>query len=81
MQLLQIVGTDLTSHLSQSFESMQRLCDKYNRAIDSIHQLVSGFISARELHVNRKPEQECQRIVFCSVSLDAARSISWMHLV
>lgn len=24
-----------------SFESMQRLCDKYNRAIDSIHQLVS----------------------------------------
>lgn len=26
--------------LSHSFESMQRLCDKYNRAIDSIHQLV-----------------------------------------
>lgn len=25
-----------------SFESMQRLCDKYNRAIDSIHQLVGG---------------------------------------
>ena len=23
-----------------SFESMQRLCDKYNRAIDGIHQLV-----------------------------------------
>lgn len=29
---------------SQSFESMQRLCDKYNRAIDSIHQLVSLFV-------------------------------------
>ena len=26
-----------------SFESMQRLCDKYNRAIDSIHQLVCGL--------------------------------------
>lgn len=23
---------------------MQRLCDKYNRAIDSIHQLVSLFV-------------------------------------
>lgn len=23
---------------------MQRLCDKYNRAIDSIHQLVGGFL-------------------------------------
>lgn len=30
---------------SYSFESMQRLCDKYNRAIDSIHQLVSHFLS------------------------------------
>lgn len=27
-----------------SFESMQRLCDKYNRAIDSIHQLVGSLI-------------------------------------
>lgn len=30
-----------------SFESMQRLCDKYNRAIDSIHQLVGGRLSPR----------------------------------
>lgn len=29
--------------LPSSFESMQRLCDKYNRAIDSIHQLVGGL--------------------------------------
>lgn len=36
----------LGQHLSlacSSFESMQRLCDKYNRAIDSIHQLVGGL--------------------------------------
>lgn len=32
---------------SLSFESMQRLCDKYNRAIDSIHQLVGGSPLAR----------------------------------
>lgn len=57
--LLQIIGTNLTPRLSQSFESMQRLCDKYNRAIDSIHQLVSGFISAREFHVNTNYEQDC----------------------
>lgn len=25
---------------------MQRLCDKYNRAIDSIHQLVSFFVGS-----------------------------------
>lgn len=59
VRLLQMIGTNLTSRLSQSFESMQRLCDKYNRAIDSIHQLVSGFISARESHVNAKHEQDC----------------------
>lgn len=54
-----MIGTNLRSGLSQSFESMQRLCDKYNRAIDSIHQLVSGFVSARELHVKAKHEQDC----------------------
>lgn len=53
----------LMSRLSQSFESMQRLCDKYNRAIDSIHQLVSGFISAREFHVKAKHEQDCHHSV------------------
>lgn len=31
---------ELGCPLCCSFESMQRLCDKYNRAIDSIHQLV-----------------------------------------
>uniref|UniRef100_A0A8C3NUY4 Histone-lysine N-methyltransferase, H3 lysine-79 specific n=1 Tax=Cyanoderma ruficeps TaxID=181631 RepID=A0A8C3NUY4_9PASS len=31
----------LIDYDTKSFESMQRLCDKYNRAIDSIHQLVS----------------------------------------
>lgn len=36
-------GIDFVScFFCRSFESMQRLCDKYNRAIDSIHQLVSS---------------------------------------
>lgn len=35
--------------LSYSFESMQRLCDKYNRAIDSIHQLVSPHMGTFSL--------------------------------
>lgn len=39
--LVQNDGIHFVSCYSHSFESMQRLCDKYNRAIDSIHQLVS----------------------------------------
>lgn len=60
---------------------MQRLCDKYNRAIDSIHQLVSGLISARKFHVNMNHEQYCNCPVCCSASLDAACNKSWKYLV
>lgn len=59
---------------------MQRLCDKYNRAIDSIHQLVSSLNSAREFHAIMNHEQSCNCPV-CSVSLDAACNKSWKYLV
>ncbi|KAB0391915.1 hypothetical protein E2I00_002133, partial [Balaenoptera physalus] len=36
-----------------SFESMQRLCDKYNRAIDSIHQLWKG--TTQPMKLNTRP--------------------------
>lgn len=80
VRLLQVIGTNLASRLSQSFESMQRLCDKYNRAIDSIHQLVSGFISAREFHVHTNMSRTAIT-VGCSLSLDAGSNISWRRLV
>uniref|UniRef100_A0A8D0GYP8 Histone-lysine N-methyltransferase, H3 lysine-79 specific n=1 Tax=Sphenodon punctatus TaxID=8508 RepID=A0A8D0GYP8_SPHPU len=34
------------------FESMQRLCDKYNRAIDSIHQLWKGTTQPMKLNTH-----------------------------
>ncbi|XP_071433959.1 histone-lysine N-methyltransferase, H3 lysine-79 specific isoform X6 [Pithys albifrons albifrons] len=43
----------LIDYDTKSFESMQRLCDKYNRAIDSIHQLWKG--TTQPLKLNTRP--------------------------
>ncbi|MGH0175150.1 UNVERIFIED_CONTAM: hypothetical protein FKN15_069925 [Acipenser sinensis] len=40
----------LIDYDTKSFESMQRLCDKYNRAIDSIHQLWKGTTQPMKLN-------------------------------
>ncbi|KAJ8371564.1 hypothetical protein AAFF_G00307120 [Aldrovandia affinis] len=43
----------LIDYDTKCFESMQRLCDKYNRAIDSIHQLWKG--TTQPMKLNRRP--------------------------
>uniref|UniRef100_A0A8C3XCN6 Histone-lysine N-methyltransferase, H3 lysine-79 specific n=1 Tax=Catagonus wagneri TaxID=51154 RepID=A0A8C3XCN6_9CETA len=43
----------LIDYDTKSFESMQRLCDKYNRAIDSIHQLWKG--TTQPMKLNTRP--------------------------
>ncbi|XP_036409926.1 histone-lysine N-methyltransferase, H3 lysine-79 specific-like isoform X3 [Megalops cyprinoides] len=43
----------LIDYDTKSFESMQRLCDKYNRAIDSIHQLWKG--TTQPMKLNKRP--------------------------
>ncbi|KAI1882852.1 hypothetical protein AGOR_G00239170 [Albula goreensis] len=43
----------LIDYDTKNFESMQRLCDKYNRAIDSIHQLWKG--TTQPMKLNRRP--------------------------
>lgn len=45
---------------SCSFESMQRLCDKYNRAIDSIHQLV-----CQVFFCEKQIKKKCVKISVC----------------
>ncbi|XP_056430204.1 histone-lysine N-methyltransferase, H3 lysine-79 specific isoform X1 [Hyla sarda] len=40
----------LIDYDTKSFESMQRLCEKYNRAIDSIHQLWKGTTQPMKLN-------------------------------
>ncbi|XP_041086645.1 histone-lysine N-methyltransferase, H3 lysine-79 specific-like isoform X2 [Polyodon spathula] len=40
----------LIDYDTKCFESMQRLCDKYNRAIDSIHQLWKGTTQPMKLN-------------------------------
>uniref|UniRef100_A0A8C8HJT9 Histone-lysine N-methyltransferase, H3 lysine-79 specific n=1 Tax=Oncorhynchus tshawytscha TaxID=74940 RepID=A0A8C8HJT9_ONCTS len=48
-----------------SFESMQRLCDKYNRAIDSIHQLWKG--TTPPLKLNKRPSNGLLRHILQQV--------------
>ncbi|KAM4611239.1 histone-lysine N-methyltransferase, H3 lysine-79 specific-like [Discoglossus pictus] len=43
----------LIDYDTKCFESMQRLCEKYNRAIDSIHQLWKG--TTNPLKLNTRP--------------------------
>ncbi|XP_068090069.1 histone-lysine N-methyltransferase, H3 lysine-79 specific isoform X2 [Hyperolius riggenbachi] len=43
----------LIDYDTKSFESMQRLCEKYNRAIDSIHQLWKG--TTHPMKLNTRP--------------------------
>uniref|UniRef100_A0A8C5P9J8 Histone-lysine N-methyltransferase, H3 lysine-79 specific n=1 Tax=Leptobrachium leishanense TaxID=445787 RepID=A0A8C5P9J8_9ANUR len=43
----------LIDYDTKCFESMQRLCEKYNRAIDSIHQLWKG--TTHPLKLNTRP--------------------------
>ncbi|XP_044124925.1 histone-lysine N-methyltransferase, H3 lysine-79 specific isoform X3 [Bufo gargarizans] len=43
----------LIDYDTKSFESMQRLCEKYNRAIDSIHQLWKG--TTQPMKLNTRP--------------------------
>ncbi|ELK19334.1 Histone-lysine N-methyltransferase, H3 lysine-79 specific [Pteropus alecto] len=48
-----------------SFESMQRLCDKYNRAIDSIHQLWKG--TTQPMKLNTRPSNGLLRHILQQV--------------
>ncbi|XP_012878156.1 PREDICTED: histone-lysine N-methyltransferase, H3 lysine-79 specific [Dipodomys ordii] len=47
------------------FESMQRLCDKYNRAIDSIHQLWKG--TTQPMKLNTRPSNGLLRHILQQV--------------
>lgn len=55
----------LIDYDTKSFESMQRLCDKYNRAIDSIHQLWKG--TTQPLKLNTRPSTGLLRHVLQQV--------------
>ncbi|XP_013860092.1 uncharacterized protein dot1l isoform X3 [Austrofundulus limnaeus] len=59
----------LIDYDTKSFESMQRLCDKYNRAIDSIHQLVSSCSVSL-------PSCSSERVDIRSWTWRTARSVS-----
>ncbi|XP_012601130.2 histone-lysine N-methyltransferase, H3 lysine-79 specific isoform X2 [Microcebus murinus] len=55
----------LIDYDTKSFESMQRLCDKYNRAIDSIHQLWKG--TTQPMKLNTRPSNGLLRHVLQQV--------------
>ncbi|ELV09260.1 Histone-lysine N-methyltransferase, H3 lysine-79 specific, partial [Tupaia chinensis] len=55
----------LIDYDTKSFESMQRLCDKYNRAIDSIHQLWKG--TTQPMKLNTRPSTGLLRHVLQQV--------------
>uniref|UniRef100_A0A8C8HRJ4 Histone-lysine N-methyltransferase, H3 lysine-79 specific n=1 Tax=Oncorhynchus tshawytscha TaxID=74940 RepID=A0A8C8HRJ4_ONCTS len=55
----------LIDYDTKSFESMQRLCDKYNRAIDSIHQLWKG--TTPPLKLNKRPSNGLLRHILQQV--------------
>ncbi|XP_072293990.1 histone-lysine N-methyltransferase, H3 lysine-79 specific isoform X1 [Eucyclogobius newberryi] len=55
----------LIDYDTKSFESMQRLCDKYNRAIDSIHQLWKG--TTQPMKLNKHPSNGLLRHILQQV--------------
>ncbi|KAM6939067.1 histone-lysine N-methyltransferase, H3 lysine-79 specific isoform 2-T2 [Lycodopsis pacificus] len=55
----------LIDYDTKSFESMQRLCDKYNRAIDSFHQLWKG--TTQSMKLNKRPSNGLLRHVLQQV--------------
>ncbi|KAM3620549.1 uncharacterized protein V6R79_025163 [Siganus canaliculatus] len=55
----------LIDYDTKSFESMQRLCDKYNRAIDSIHQLWKG--TTQPMKLNKRPSNGLLRHILQQV--------------
>ncbi|KAM6396058.1 histone-lysine N-methyltransferase, H3 lysine-79 specific isoform 3-T3 [Rhynochetos jubatus] len=55
----------LIDYDTKSFESMQRLCDKYNRAIDSIHQLWKG--TTQPMKLNTRPSNGLLRHILQQV--------------
>ncbi|XP_035277480.1 histone-lysine N-methyltransferase, H3 lysine-79 specific-like, partial [Anguilla anguilla] len=55
----------LIDYDTKCFESMQRLCDKYNRAIDSIHQLWKG--TTQPMKLKRRPSPGLLRHVLQQV--------------
>ncbi|KAK9519085.1 hypothetical protein VZT92_021837 [Zoarces viviparus] len=55
----------LIDYDTKSFESMQRLCDKYNRAIDSFHQLWKG--TTQPMKLNKRPSNGLLRHVLQQV--------------
>ncbi|KAJ8274117.1 hypothetical protein COCON_G00087420 [Conger conger] len=55
----------LIDYDTKCFESMQRLCDKYNRAIDSIHQLWKG--TTQPMKLNKRPSTGLLRHVLQQV--------------
>ncbi|XP_061681046.1 histone-lysine N-methyltransferase, H3 lysine-79 specific isoform X2 [Syngnathoides biaculeatus] len=55
----------LIDYDTKSYESMQRLCDKYNRAIDSIHQLWKG--TTQPMKLNKRPSNGLLRHILQQV--------------
>ncbi|KAJ3599949.1 hypothetical protein NHX12_033901 [Muraenolepis orangiensis] len=55
----------LIDYDTKCFESMQRLCDKYNRAIDSIHQLWKG--TTQPMKLNKRPSNGLLRHILQQV--------------
>ncbi|XP_067086585.1 histone-lysine N-methyltransferase, H3 lysine-79 specific isoform X2 [Osmerus mordax] len=55
----------LIDYDTKSFESMLRLCDKYNRAIDSIHQLWKG--TTQPMKLNKRPSNGLLRHILQQV--------------
>ncbi|KAJ4943337.1 hypothetical protein JOQ06_005840 [Pogonophryne albipinna] len=55
----------LIDYDTKCFESMQRLCDKYNRAIDSFHQLWKG--TTQSMKLNKRPSNGLLRHILQQV--------------
>ncbi|XP_030075705.1 histone-lysine N-methyltransferase, H3 lysine-79 specific isoform X1 [Microcaecilia unicolor] len=55
----------LIDYDTKCFESMQRLCEKYNRAIDSIHQLWKG--TTQPMKLNTRPSNGLLRHILQQV--------------
>ncbi|EHB13669.1 Sodium/potassium-transporting ATPase subunit alpha-4 [Heterocephalus glaber] len=55
----------LIDYDTKSFESMQRPCDKYNQAIDSIHQLWKG--TTQPMKLNTRPSNRLLRHILQQV--------------
>uniref|UniRef100_A0A8C3P076 Histone-lysine N-methyltransferase, H3 lysine-79 specific n=1 Tax=Cyanoderma ruficeps TaxID=181631 RepID=A0A8C3P076_9PASS len=70
----------LIDYDTKSFESMQRLCDKYNRAIDSIHHFLVLLPPPKKLNWRKPTGHLCFLCALCSRSFSPLAVLSLKSL-